>query len=209
MPLSEIDWTKGDPRARLTAWVAATADALAAQASGEPLAVATDTRTREAIDAVTTTSVTAGETPPTLTAPGRFTDRFGVTVTREGQTAAAVLFVTPDNKSDSDASLAFAVRAAAFVNAGVGVVIVDAVPGPPSWATHLHSLVGVYPLPRRPRNGDAPVLIVQPQVNAGAEQYLVWHHNVPAGAPLPTVHVPVRGANLELDLEAALVAARA
>jgi hypothetical protein len=90
------------------------------------------------------------------------------------------------------------------VTGGVGVVIVDAMPGPPSWATHLHSLVGVYPLPRRPRNGEAPVLVVHPRID-GAEQYAVWHHNVPAGGPLPTVPVPVRGATL--DLEATFAAA--
>lgn len=207
MPLSEIDWTKDDPRALLTRWCAAVANALTAQvAGGESFVVTVDGRTREATDAVAT-GTTVGDTP-TLAAPARFTDRFGVTVVREGQTVGAVLFVTPDNKSDSDASLALAARAAALMSAGVGVVIVDAVPGPPSWATHLHSLVGVYPLPRRPRNGEAPVLVVQPQANAGAEQYLVWHHGVATGAPLPTVHVPVRGANLKLDLEATLTEAR-
>ena len=54
---------------------------------------------------------------------------------REGRhVGAAVLFVCPDNKADSDAALAFAVRAAALMSAGAGVVIVDVVPGPPAWA---------------------------------------------------------------------------
>jgi hypothetical protein len=194
MPLSATDWG-ADPKALLTAWAAATADALAATG----VAAASDCRPREA--------VAAGEAGPgavpTLVAPARFTDRFGVTVTVGGQTVAAVLLVSPDNKADSDASLAFAVRAAALMNTGVGVVIVDAVPGPPSWATHLHSLVGVYPLPRRPRNGDAPVLVVHPRIEGGAEKYAVWHHSVPAGAPLPSVPLPVAGeTRLTLDLEA-------
>lgn len=200
MPLSATDWT-ADPRPLLTAWCAAIAAALNATPASIELVAAPTCVPREDV-------VAPGEgaeaTAPTLVAPARFTDRFGVTVTRHAQFVAQVLLVGPDNKSDSDASLAFAVRAAALMNAGVGVVIVDAVPGPPSWATHLHSLVGVYPLPRRPRNGDAPVLIVQPQVNAGAEQYAVWHFGVPAGAALPTVPLPVMGAmHLKLDLEAA------
>lgn len=137
--------------------------------------------------------------------PARFTDRIGVSINDSsgGQVAAVVLFVTPDNKADSDASLAFAVRAAGFMAVGAGVVIVDILPGPPSWATHLHSLTGVYPLPRRPRGGEAPVLAVHPRVEGGAERYAVWHHAVAAGSPLPTVPVPVRGTmHLTLDLEA-------
>ena len=145
-------------------------------------------------------------TAPTLLAPARFADRVGVTVVDRLDLpgpAAAVLFVTPDNKADSDAALAFAVRAAGFMSAGAGVVIVDALPGPPAWATHLHSLTGVYPIARRPRNGDASVLVVHPTVQNGGEWFAVWHHAIPSGAPLPTVPVPVRGSmHLRLDLEA-------
>ena len=84
-----------------------------------------------------------------------------------------------------------------------GVVIVDALPGPASWATHLHSLTGVYPIARRPRGTDAPILVVHPSAQGGAERFVVWHHAVAPGFPLPTVPVPVRGAmHLALDLEA-------
>jgi hypothetical protein len=95
------------------------------------------------------------------------------------------------------------VRAAGLMSAGASVVIVDIVPGPPTWATHLHSLTGVYPITRRPRGGEAPVLVVYPGVDSGAEQFAVWHHLVAAGFPLPTVSIPVRNAaQLKLDLEA-------
>ena len=143
---------------------------------------------------------------PTLTAPARFSDRLGVNVIEhlDGRhVGGVVLLVGEDNKADSDAALAFAVRAAAFMSAGVGVVIVDIIPGPPSWATHLHSLTGVYPIARRPRNGEASILAVHPEVRDGAERFAVWHHIVATGFPLPTVPVPVRGAmHLKLDLEA-------
>jgi hypothetical protein len=215
MPLSNIDWAKNprDPHDFLTVWSETVAAALIASLPTDRFAVETGTAARFAVEteAVTRACVTkaiASVTPapdvPTFVAPARFTDHVSVLVsdTLAKGAEAVVLFVTLDNKSDSDASLAFAVRAAAFVTGGVGVVIVDAVPGPPSWATHLHSLVGVCPLPRRPRSGEASVLVVRPRVSAGAEQYAVWYHSVPAGAPLPTVHVPVGGENLKLDLEA-------
>jgi hypothetical protein len=143
---------------------------------------------------------------PTLVSPARFTDRAGVEVidSLEGpRVAAAVLLVTADNKADSDAALAFAVRAAGLLSAGAGVVVVDALPGPPAWATHLHSLAGVYPLARRPRNGEATVLVAQPEVQEGAGSFATWLHTIAPGFPLPTVAVPVRGGTyLRLDLEA-------
>jgi hypothetical protein len=205
VPLSDIDWAKDprEPRAFLTLWSEAVAAALIASLPADRFAVETETATLSRLTEAIA-SIKPAPDVPTFVAPARFTDHVGVLVsdTLAAGTGAVVLFVTPDNKSDSDASLAFAVRAAAFVTGGVGVVIVDSVPGPPSWATHLHSLVGVYPLPRRPRNGEAPVLVVHPRIEGGAEKYAVWHHLVAAGFPLPTVTVPVGAMHLKLDLEA-------
>jgi hypothetical protein len=83
-------------------------------------------------------------------------------------------------------------------------VVIDALPGPPNWATHLHSLVGVYPLARRSRGEDVPILVAAP----GADAFAVWHYSVAPGLPLPTVPVPVRGApGLTLDLEATYLTA--
>jgi hypothetical protein len=144
--------------------------------------------------------------PATRVAPARFIDRVGVDIIDrlEGpQVGAAVLFVCPDHKQDSDAALAFAVRAAGLMNTGVGVVIVDIAPGLPSWATHLHSLTGVYPAVRRPRGNECPVLVVHPTFRDDTELFAVWDYAIVPGCPLPTVPVPVRGAmHLKLDLEA-------
>lgn len=208
MPRLNIDWTDGgrDPLAFLSEWAAAVAAALNAPATGGWHAAAASTP-RAQVGA----AAGPAATPPTFAAPARFTDDVRVSVTDASDSrrvAAAVLFVTPDNKADSDAALAFAVRAAQLMSSGAGVVVVDALPGPASWATHLHSLTGVYPITKRPRGADAPVLAVQPALTGGAEQFLVWHHNVPAGAPLPTVPLAVRGAMLlALDLEATYAAA--
>ena len=228
MPLLDIDWEKNgrDPLSFLGNWAVRVSDALNAQfpKGTTDFVVDLDSRARQKVagevarfnNGPPTVWIGGKETdqkyptfdPPaaTLLAPARFTDRVGVHVRAPSAgpgVAAAVLFVTPDNKADSDASLAFAVRAAGFMAGGAGVVIVDILPGPPSWATHLHSLTGVYPLPRRPRGGEAPVLAVHPRVEGGAERYAVWHHAVAAGSPLPAVPVPVRGAmHLTLDLEA-------
>lgn len=229
MPLLNVDWEKSghQPLSFLSQWSCRVSDALNAQMpKGEERFVigpecVTRLKTTESIASFnhgpptvytregkeTDQKYPAFDPPaPTLLTPARFTDRVGVNVidTSDGRrVAAAVLFVTPDDKADPDAALAFAVRAAGFMSAGAGVVIVDALPGPPAWATHLHSLTGVYPIARRPRNGDAAVLVVHPTAQDGGEWFAVWHHAVAAGFPLPTVPVPVRGAmHLRLDLEA-------
>jgi hypothetical protein len=195
MPPSKADGTKEpiDPRAFLDAWCAAVADALAAQLPGGfEISPATHSRPQCA-DPV-------ADAPPTLTAPARFTDAVGIRLfAADGRGAAAVKFVTPDNKLDSDAALAFAVRVAALLGAGATVVVIDALPGPANWATHLHSLVGVYPMARRPRGADVPILVAAP----GPDSFAVWHYSVAPGLPLPTVPVPIRGAeHLKIDLEA-------
>ncbi len=227
MPLLDIDWTErpGGPLSFLYAWSATITGALNEQIPRSEqrflaeMSCRTRMKTAEDIASFNhgppTVCVDGRETDqkypsfdpptPTLHAPARFTDRLGVNVIDhlEGRhVAAVVLFVGEDHKVDSDGSLAFAVRAAGFMSAGVGVVIVDILPGPPSWATHLHSLTGVYPITRRPRSGEAPILVVHPEVRDGAERYEVWHYLVAAGFSLPTVPVPVRGAmHLKLDLE--------
>ncbi len=223
MPLHNIDWATNGHRSApfLFDWSASVADALNAQLPGSErrffaeIACRTRIKTAEEVARFNhgpPAPATAQEHPtfappaPTLTVPARFADRFGVAVievSEERRVAAVVLFVGADHKADSDGALAFAVRAAGLMLAGVGVVILDILPGPASWATHLHSLTGVYPAIRRPRGGEATVLVVHPEVRDGAERFAVWHHAVAPGAPLPTVPVPVCGARyLELDLEA-------
>lgn len=209
MPLLNIDWNADgrEPLAFLVTWSEVVARKLIEQLPADRFAAETDRVTRaQAGEAVAMRDAPAFDLPaPTLLAPARFTDRVSAQVVDApgGKVAAAVLFVTPDNKADSDSSLAFAVRAAGLMSAGAGVVIVDALPGPASWATHLHSLTGVYPITKRPRGTDSPVLAVHPTVQNGGEWFAVWHHNTPAGAPLPTAPLAVRGAmHLQLDLEA-------
>lgn len=207
MPLLNTDWTNDgrDPLAFLSHWAAAVADALNAQLAGGAFVAEAGSATRAQSAQAVALPSEKPETMPMNLAPARFTDRVGVSVVEAAgrNVAAAVLFVTPDNKADSDAALAFAVRAAQLMSSGAGVVVVDALPGAANWATHLHSLTGVYPITKRPRGTDSPVLAVHPMVHEGAELFGVWHHNVPTGAALPTVPVAVRGAmHLKLDLEA-------
>ena len=228
MPLLNVDWEKrpGGPLSFLHGWSATIADSLNEQIPrGEgrflaEMACRTRFKTVEEIAGFdrgppsvcidgreTGEKYPAFDPPaPTLVAPARFSDRLGVNVIDhlDGRhVAAVVLLVGEDNKADSDAALAFAVRAAGFMSSGAGVVIVDILPGPASWATHLHSLTGVYPIAKRPRNNDSPILAVHPTVQNGSAWFAVWHHTVAPGFPLPTVPVSVRGAmHLKLDLEA-------
>ncbi len=216
MPILAAEWAQDDARrdALFRAWGRSVAAALNAQlaAAGErfvaePVCVSRAECAEQIERLGREPGFAAVAVPePQFVASARFTERLGANVldARHGrQTAGAVLFVGADNKADSDAALAFAVRAAALVSTGAGVVIVDALPGPPSWATHLHSLTGVYPIARRPRGADTPVLAVHPVVRDGGERYAVGYHSVAPGFPLPTVPLLVRGAtHLSVDLEA-------
>jgi hypothetical protein len=198
-----------DPLPFLFRWATTVADALNRDlAPGGRFAAEVSCRTRAKFDE----ALASGAAPaPTFSATARFTDRFGVDVldSSDGRRlVAAVLLATPDNKLDSDSSLAFAVRVAGLIGAGAGVVVVDAVPGAPSWATHLHSLTPVIPIARRARKGECSVLVVKPCVRGGAETLDVWSHLVEVGAALPTVPLPLAGAELKLDLEACLADAR-
>lgn len=199
-----------DPLPFLFQLAASVADALNRDlAPGGRFVAEVACRTRAKFDEALAPGAVA--TAPTFSAPARFTDRFGVDVldSSDGRrVVASVLFATPDNKADSDSSLAFAVRVAGAVGAGAGVVIVDAVPGAPSWATHLHSLTPVCPIARRARKGECSVLVVRPCVRGGAETLDVWSHLVEVGAALPTVPLSLAGADLKLDLEACYTDAR-
>lgn len=210
MPLNVFDWAKdaGASRAVLTAWCATVADALNAALATGGLRAEVECRTRETAHALATGAHLPA--PPGHTAPARFTDRVGVSVRdgATGRTVAAVLFVTPDNKADSDAGLMFAVRVAALLSDGVCVVVVDPLPGAANWGTHLQSLAPVYPITRRPRNGEAPILVICPESRAGAEQYQVWYNSTAPAAALPALSLA--GPQLPpvaLDLEATLAAA--
>lgn len=197
-----------DPLPFMFQWAAGVADALNRDlAQGCRFVAEVSCRTRAKFD----DALATGAAAPTFSVPARFTDRFGVDVldSSDGRRGvASVLFATPDNKADSDSSLAFAVRVAGLLGAGVGVIVVDAVPGAPSWATHLHSLTPVCPIARRARKGECTVLVVRPCVRDGAETLDVWSHLVDVGAALPTVPLPLAGADLKLDLEACYTDAR-
>ncbi len=206
MPLNVVDWAadQGASRAVLTAWCATTAAALNAQlASTGQFRAEIDCQSREATNALTTEYLLPAS--PAHTVPARFTDRVGVIVRNAatGRTVAAVLFVNLDNKADSDAGLMFAVRVAALLLDGVSVVIVDPLPGAANWATHLQSLAPVYPIARRPRNGEVPILMIAPVTRGGIEQLQVWYHATAPTAVLPTLYLPGLGhevATLDLDV---------
>jgi hypothetical protein len=213
MPLHDVEWGAGgrpDQRAFLARWAGCVADSLNPQFAGGRQSLAAEPVLATRAEAVGVVPAFDPDAPPPFVAPARFVDRVEVVVRPgdAGRAGAAVLFVCPDHKADSDAALAFAVRAASFLAAGAAIVIVDTVAGPPSWATHLHSLAPVYPIARRPRGADRPVLVVQPVARDGVEGFAVWHHTISAGSTLPTVLLGIPGGTqLRLDLEATYTAA--
>lgn len=218
MPTLDPNWGAAFPhdlRPFLTHWAAAVADALAAQLPDDTSRAELAVRSRQQTEA----AVAAAETrppggydppPPAVRGPARFFDRVGVSVTggAGGPAAAAVLFVSPDDKRDSDAALGLAAAVTALLHDGAGVVVVDAVPGAPlAWATHLHSLIGIYPLVHRRPGVEMATLAVCPTFRDGAGGFDAWHSVLKPGGPLPVVPLAVRGgAVLRLDLEATYAA---
>jgi hypothetical protein len=210
MPLQDLDWNGNlfAAQSPLRQWVTAICDSLNAQLSGTGGRFTAEVLclTRSGTRAATGTATAAHE--HTYTAAARFIDQLRVNIhdhlAGTPQLATTVFFVLPDHKAESDAALALAVQAASLLGQGTGVVIVDMSPGAASWATHLHSLAPVFPIVRRPRNGEAPILAITPHAhNENAEQFAVWHQLVAPSAAMPTVPVSVRGTvQLHLDLEA-------
>ncbi len=216
MPLQEMDWNENlfGAQSQLRQWVTAICDAINAQLHGTGGRFTADVLclTRNGTRAATGTATAAHA--HTYTAAARFIDQLRVNIhdhlAGTPQLATTVFFVLPDHKAESDAALALAVQAASLLGLGSSVVIVDVSPGAASWATHLHSLAPVFPIVRRPRNGESPILAITPHShNENAEQFAVWHQLVAPGSALPTVPVSVRGTlQLQLDLEATYNEAR-
>jgi hypothetical protein len=147
--------------------------------------------------------------PPaaTLVLPFVYPDDLEVRVLDERDDArlvAVVELVSPRNKYRPEARRAFAAKGAAYLQRGIGMVVVDLVT---TRQANLHNeLIDVLRLDesfRRGDDGSLAALAYRPAHREGQDQVDVWAVPVQVGGALPVLPLALRGAGpVPLDLEA-------
>jgi hypothetical protein len=150
---------------------------------------------------------------PALILSASFPDELEVQVFADegGPTlVAAVELVSPGNKDRAETRRAFAVKCVAYLQQGVGLVVVDVVT---SRQADLHDEIA-----RLLGNGGSPAIAgpsglsavaYRPARREAGDQIDVWPSVLAVGQALPTVPLALRGAGLvPLDLEASYTEAR-
>lgn len=150
--------------------------------------------------------------PPavTQTMNAEFPDDIEVQVidTRDGSVLAAVIeLVSPRNKDRSEARLAFAVKCAAYLQKGLGVLVVDIVS---TRQANLHDQL--LALLGQPGVASSPLMYAaayRPVRRDGQNLIDVWLAALTLGKELPTMPLALRGEScVPVDLEASYTRAR-
>ncbi len=174
--------------------------------------VATFTESDDSIEPHPNGAATAVQTrvwaPPTPVAvvPAQFPDDFEVQVfsSMTGPTlVAAIELVSPGNKDRDEARRAFAAKCAAYLQRGIGLIVVDIVT---SRHANLHDELGellghsngfAFPTPT-PLYATA----YRPARRQERNEIDLWREPLAVGQPLPTLPLAVRGLGyLPIDLE--------
>jgi hypothetical protein len=153
--------------------------------------------------------------PPTPVAvfPAVFPDDFEVQVFSNlaGPTlVAAIELISPGNKDRAEARTAFAVKCAAYLQRGIGLIVVDIVT---SRHANLHDELGTllgygngfaFPTPT-----SLYATAYRPAHRQERNEIDLWREPLAVGQPLPTLPLAVRGLGcLPIDLEATYQEAR-
>jgi hypothetical protein len=150
---------------------------------------------------------------PVAVIPAIFPDDFQVKVfsSLAGPTlVAAIELVSPGNKDRDEARRAFAAKCAAYLQRGIGVVVVDIVT---SRHDNLHdelmALLGHTDGFKFPTPTPLYATAYRPAHREERNEIDVWRHELGIGQPLPTVPLAVRGLGcLPIDLEGTYMEAR-
>jgi hypothetical protein len=129
---------------------------------------------------------------------------------RGARLAAVVELVSPANKDRADHRRAFAVKCAAYLQRGIGLVMVDTVT---SRRFNLHAeLVRLLGAGEAGVTPEEPLLYAtayRPVHRDGRNEIDVWDEALAVGGALPTLPLALRGdGNVPLDLEASYTEAR-
>ncbi len=138
--------------------------------------------------------------------PAVFPDEIEIQVFQTGGGAAlvgAIELVSPGNKDRDETRRAFTAKCAAYLQQGVGLVIVDVVT---SRLANLHDeLIGLLRHPEAyafPRETTLYAVAYRPRRQKSGDTIQTWRFPLELGHPLPTVPLALRDvATLPLDLE--------
>ncbi len=146
--------------------------------------------------------------PPTPIAvmPGTFPDEFEVRVYSSSAgpvLVAAIELVSPANKDREDTRHAFAAKCAAYLQRGIGLIVIDIVT---SRHANLHdeliTLLRYDPTFAFPKPTPTYAMAYRPVHRAERNEIDLWREALAVGEPLPMLPLAVRGlASLPVDLE--------
>ena len=146
--------------------------------------------------------------PPTPVAvmPGTFPDEFEVRIFSSVAgpvLVAAIELVSPANKDRNDTRRAFATKCAAYLQRGIGLIVIDIVT---AWHANLHdeliALLGYDPTFAFAQATPVYATAYRPVHRAGRNEIDLWREPLALGQQLPTLPLAVRGlASLPIDLE--------
>jgi hypothetical protein len=166
-------------------------------------------------DGAATAVLTRAWAPPAPVAvmPALFPDDFAVKVFSSvaGPTlVAAIELVSPGNKDREDTRRAFAVKCAAYLQRGIGLMVVDIVT---SRHANLHDeLVAMLGHPdefKFPMPTTLYATAYRPVHREDRNEFDLWRETLGVGQPLPTLPLAVRGLGcLPIDLEGTYTEAR-
>jgi hypothetical protein len=142
---------------------------------------------------------------PAMKLPADFPDRIEVQIfsSAGGPTlVSAIELVSPRNKDRPQSRRDFAIKCAAALRQGVGLLIVDVVTNRRS---NLHNeMITLLDHPAEFFLDDVPLYAVsyQPVQSNDDTEIQVWHETLSLGQPLPTLPLPLdKGQSVPLDLE--------
>jgi len=123
---------------------------------------------------------------------------------------AAIELISPRNKDRPEARRAFAAKCAAYLQKGIGLVIIDVVT---ERQANLHDeLIDLMRHPQQfayPSDSLLYAVSYRPARHGEDNRLETWPFDLALGAPLPTVPLPLlRGPTLPLELEATYTEAR-
>jgi hypothetical protein len=151
--------------------------------------------------------------PPSLEMDAVFGAEFTVLVinTEVGPTlVAAIELVSPSNKARPGARRAFAIKCLNYINAGIGLIIVDVVT---ERRANLHDHMARLIVGNAPRFPDTPSIYAaayRPFRRGDDEKVSVWPVTLSVGEPLPVLPLWLRDVEepVRVDLEASYTEAR-
>ncbi len=123
----------------------------------------------------------------------------------DARLVAVIELVSPRNKDRQEARRAFAAKSAAYLQRGVGLIVLDVIAGRHfNLHDELVRLLGIDSLFLMPADSWLYAVSYRPVSRAGHDVIDVWPFTLAVGSPLPALPLALRSSHaIQLDLEAA------